>query len=527
MLAGARLSRTQHRLPPRAKPGTSRSDRTPRLDGQRAAPPESADPAASRSSNPFIGLLLPFVERHRTVVDTGNLHRPGAGTEPWSFASLFLTARASRPAPPRAHLMTQRRRRGSPAARMSGLCSYPGNRQLATSGRADRSSLGEAVVSVGRYETLAVDGEQEPSVGSSDHEGGPDGRPGGGGFAGPRSGRAKRRSTVAAGLLVRPRFTVVARARTAHSRVVRGSRAPGRHPSARIGRQAEVGGGATYVMAATRRVIRRNGRHESRSRVRTAPNTPSYLEWRGHDKHHQPPPSCSSMAARRRFVRAPVIQGSPRERCAGARAGEPLSGLASDAEYIASFVNQIDGPALLVGHSYGGAVISVAGAAINNAVRPRVRRGVGARRGRVLRRCLRALRPTPLLDAMGRTTTRCPAAARPSSCRSSPSSTGRRFAADLPSDVTEVLAVSQRPFARDPRRPGAGGGVEVAAGVGRRGHCRQGDPSGRRAAHGGPCRRRSRSRSTPRTRLRSPSRRPSADLIRTAVAAVSTETITV
>jgi pimeloyl-ACP methyl ester carboxylesterase len=34
------------------------------------------------------------------------------------------------------------------------------------------------------------------------------------------------------------------------------------------------------------------------------------------------------------------------------------------AEYIASFVNQIDGPVLLVGHSYGGAVISVAVASI-------------------------------------------------------------------------------------------------------------------------------------------------------------------
>jgi thioesterase domain-containing protein len=35
----------------------------------------------------------------------------------------------------------------------------------------------------------------------------------------------------------------------------------------------------------------------------------------------------------------------------------PLRGLAHDAEYIASYVNQIDGPVLLVGHSYGGAVI--------------------------------------------------------------------------------------------------------------------------------------------------------------------------
>src|SRR5688572_9853013 len=46
----------------------------------------------------------------------------------------------------------------------------------------------------------------------------------------------------------------------------------------------------------------------------------------------------------------------------------PLRGLAGDAEYIASFVNQIEGPVLLVGHSYGGAVISVAGAAADNVV---------------------------------------------------------------------------------------------------------------------------------------------------------------
>src|SRR5262245_61163783 len=49
-------------------------------------------------------------------------------------------------------------------------------------------------------------------------------------------------------------------------------------------------------------------------------------------------------------------------------APNPLRGLAHDAEYIASYVNQVDGPVLLVGHSYGGAVISVAGASTPNAV---------------------------------------------------------------------------------------------------------------------------------------------------------------
>ena len=43
----------------------------------------------------------------------------------------------------------------------------------------------------------------------------------------------------------------------------------------------------------------------------------------------------------------------------------PLRGLASDAAYIASAVDEIDGPVILVGHCYGGAVITAARAAGN------------------------------------------------------------------------------------------------------------------------------------------------------------------
>ncbi|MGW4355877.1 alpha/beta fold hydrolase [Nocardia sp. NPDC004582] len=41
-------------------------------------------------------------------------------------------------------------------------------------------------------------------------------------------------------------------------------------------------------------------------------------------------------------------------------AANPLRGLTSDADYIASVVDSVDGPVVLVGHSYGGSVISVA-----------------------------------------------------------------------------------------------------------------------------------------------------------------------
>ena len=36
----------------------------------------------------------------------------------------------------------------------------------------------------------------------------------------------------------------------------------------------------------------------------------------------------------------------------------PLRGVAADSAYTASLIGQIDGPVLLAGHSYGGAVIS-------------------------------------------------------------------------------------------------------------------------------------------------------------------------
>ena len=59
-----------------------------------------------------------------------------------------------------------------------------------------------------------------------------------------------------------------------------------------------------------------------------------------------------------------------------------LRGLTDDAAYIASFLAQrTSGPVVLVGHSYGGAVITNAGAARRRAC-PRLRQRVHARRGR-------------------------------------------------------------------------------------------------------------------------------------------------
>src|SRR5688500_10526785 len=46
----------------------------------------------------------------------------------------------------------------------------------------------------------------------------------------------------------------------------------------------------------------------------------------------------------------------------------PLQSLTTDAAYLAALARSITGPVVLVGHGYGGAVVTVAGAAAPNAV---------------------------------------------------------------------------------------------------------------------------------------------------------------
>lgn len=47
-------------------------------------------------------------------------------------------------------------------------------------------------------------------------------------------------------------------------------------------------------------------------------------------------------------------------------AANPLRGVANDAEYVASLARSVSGPVVLVGHSYGGAVISAAANGLDN-----------------------------------------------------------------------------------------------------------------------------------------------------------------
>ncbi|MGW2051471.1 alpha/beta fold hydrolase [Streptomyces sp. NPDC001858] len=124
----------------------------------------------------------------------------------------------------------------------------------------------------------------------------------------------------------------------------------------------------------------------------------------------------------------------------------PLRGLASDAAYIASVAAQIDGPVVLVGHSYGGAVITVAGAAENvvglvyvAAFVPEKGENLGELQSRFPLSSLGAnlkewTYPVPGGD---------PAVEVTIAQDAFPSV----FAADVPADVTRVLAAAQRPLA--------------------------------------------------------------------------------
>ena len=126
----------------------------------------------------------------------------------------------------------------------------------------------------------------------------------------------------------------------------------------------------------------------------------------------------------------------------------PLRGISHDSAYIVSFFEQIPGPVLAVGHSYGGAVISNAAAEASNvaglvfvaAFAPeegeRLGEAEGTSKDSVL---MSALVPLQYPTGDG-TETATEFAIDPGKFRDA-------FAADLPAKQTAVMAATQRPVA--------------------------------------------------------------------------------
>ncbi|MER7688414.1 alpha/beta hydrolase [Streptomyces sp. NPDC097610] len=124
----------------------------------------------------------------------------------------------------------------------------------------------------------------------------------------------------------------------------------------------------------------------------------------------------------------------------------PLRSLASDAAYIASVAAQIDGPVVLVGHSYGGAVITVAGTAENVVGLVFVAAYV-LEEGESLGELQGRFPDSPLGSSLKQATYPVEGGAPAVEVTIVPEAFPSVFAADVPAEVTKVLAVAQRPLA--------------------------------------------------------------------------------
>ncbi|MEV4053857.1 alpha/beta hydrolase [Amycolatopsis sp. NPDC049688] len=124
----------------------------------------------------------------------------------------------------------------------------------------------------------------------------------------------------------------------------------------------------------------------------------------------------------------------------------PMRSLRGDAAYIASVVRQIDGPVVLVGHSYGGAVITVAGVEEN--VRALVYlAGYALEEGESLGELQGRFAASDLAAALVTTSFPIEGAEPGTDVSVDVAKFPAIFAHDIDPDVAKVLAVSQRPLA--------------------------------------------------------------------------------
>jgi pimeloyl-ACP methyl ester carboxylesterase len=144
---------------------------------------------------------------------------------------------------------------------------------------------------------------------------------------------------------------------------------------------------------------------------------------------------------------AGVIRELQSADCAVYAPPNPERGLAFDADSLKPFVAAIDGPVVLVGHSYGGAVITQASAGLPNVAGLVYLAGFGLDAGESVAAVQAPFAP-PLLAVNARATPYDAVGAAGGPDLYIDSKTFREtFCADLPVDVAAVMAVSQRPVA--------------------------------------------------------------------------------
>ncbi|QHA03261.1 alpha/beta fold hydrolase [Streptomyces broussonetiae] len=127
----------------------------------------------------------------------------------------------------------------------------------------------------------------------------------------------------------------------------------------------------------------------------------------------------------------------------------PLRGLAYDAACLRSVLRRIDVPVVLVGHGYGGAVVTEAATDADNVVALCYVAAFGLDAGECLLDITSRFSPTPAADALFSAAVPAPF---PADADSELYIRRERYlhvyAADLPPHVTSVLSVTQRPIAR-------------------------------------------------------------------------------
>jgi pimeloyl-ACP methyl ester carboxylesterase len=124
----------------------------------------------------------------------------------------------------------------------------------------------------------------------------------------------------------------------------------------------------------------------------------------------------------------------------------PNRSLVGDAAYIASVVRQIPGPVILVGHSYGGAVITVAGAE-ENVTGLVYLAGYALEEGESLGELQGRFPDSDLATALVYTKYPVPGAEDGTDVSVDVAGFPKIFAHDVDPDLARVLAVSQRPLA--------------------------------------------------------------------------------
>ena len=124
----------------------------------------------------------------------------------------------------------------------------------------------------------------------------------------------------------------------------------------------------------------------------------------------------------------------------------PLRSLGFDADAVARYTNSIDGPVILAGHSYGGAVISQAAPVINNVIALVFLSAFAPDAGESCASVQEPFPPSMLASTSVPTPYDAPGAPGGPDLFIKIPDFHQTFCADLPAEVAAPMAVSQRPL---------------------------------------------------------------------------------